>query len=152
MNHKKWFKIISYFFLGSSISIFISITFVNYASESWYAKSPISPPAFIFAPMWGSLFLLIFLSIKELINHKKLKYAFWLFSIQLLFNFAWGVFFSYFKSLVLSSISLVFAWFFILASVVEFRKVSKKAGYLLLPYLSWTTIAVIVSLSNAFVN
>ncbi|MBD3312788.1 hypothetical protein GF352_05035 [archaeon] len=152
MNYKKWFKIISYLFLGSSISIFISIPFINYTSESWYDKSPISPPAFIFAPMWGSLFFLIFLSIKELVKHKELKHSFWLFSTQLLLNFAWGLLFNYYKSLVLSAISLIFAWFFILATLTEFRRISKKAGYLLLPYSSWVSIAVIVSLSNAFVN
>lgn len=152
IDYHKGFKLISYLFLAFSILIFISIPFANYTSKSWYDKSPVSPSAFIFAPMWGSLFFLIFLSIRELVKHKKLKFPFWLFCIQLIFNFIWGVLFSYYKSLVLSAISLVFAWFFILASLVEFRMVSRKAGYLLLPYLSWATIAVIVSISNVFVN
>jgi tryptophan-rich sensory protein len=152
MNYNKWFKFISYFFLASSIGIFISIPFVKYTSESWYNKSPINPPAELFAPMWGSLFLLIFLSIRELNkSKKKLNLCFWLFSIQLLFNFVWGALFSL-KDLVLPAISLIFAWFFIIATLVEFRKISKKAGWLLLPYLSWVNVAVIVSLANVIVN
>ncbi len=149
MKYDKILNILYYLFLISAILTIISPLITGFSEST--NKSPLSPPQWIFYPMWTILFFLIALSLKTLrdkkISDKKLKIPVILFITQLVFNFLWGVIYGLGEPL-LALISLIFAWFFVLFSLTEFRELSKKSGYYLLPYLAWMTIAVIVSTSS----
>jgi benzodiazapine receptor len=148
---KKLVKILYYLFLISSILTIASILFTNFPEPT--GDNPISPPPWLFFPMWSGLFFLIALSLKELIDKKytdkQLKTPITLLLTQLIINFAWGVIYGVTKDSVLGTITLIFSWFFVLFTLIEFRNLNKKAGYLLIPYLAWSTCAVIVSLGTA---
>jgi len=64
----------------------------------------------------------------------------------------WGLVFGFTRSLSLSPIILLFAWFFILTAVIEFYKIDKRCAYLMVPYLAWVNAAVIVSIATAVYN
>ncbi|MFA5333867.1 MAG: TspO/MBR family protein [Candidatus Nanoarchaeia archaeon] len=155
MNYSKILKNLQYLFFISSILAFASWFFVKF-SQGNYVASPLSPPQWIFFPMWSFLFFMTGLSLRELsskgFSNAKLNFAFWIFIIQMLINFLWGSTFTALNSLIISAVILLFAWFFALFSFVEFRELSKKSAYLLLPYVCWMTVAVLVSLANAWVN
>ncbi|MFA5303855.1 MAG: TspO/MBR family protein [Candidatus Nanoarchaeia archaeon] len=155
MNYSKVLRNLQYLFFISSIIVFASWFFVKF-SQGNYVASPFSPPQWLFFPMWSFLFFMIGLSLRELSNkgfsNAKLNFAFWIFVIQMLINFLWGSTFVLLNSLIISAVILLFAWFFVLFSFVEFKELSKKSAYLLLPYLCWMTAAVLVSLGNAWVN
>lgn len=147
-------KILYYLFLASSVLTITSILFTNFPQPS--GNNPLNPPQWLFFPMWTGLFLLIALSLKELLkkkyNDKQLKTPITLLLIQLGINFFWGIVYAVTKSGLFGTIILIFSWFFVLFTLIEFRNLNKKAGYLLLPYLAWSTIAVIVSLSTTIIS
>jgi tryptophan-rich sensory protein len=83
---------------------------------------------------------------------KENKLAVSLYSIQLGLNALWSIIFFGLHSIVFGAIEIVFLWFFILVTIIEFKAVDKKAGYVLLPYLAWVTLATLLNISIAFFN
>lgn len=155
MDYNKVIKWLSYGFFIFSIMTILSILFTDF-SDSGYQSSPIAPPQWFFFFIWSFLFILIGLSLCRInslkIKNKLLALPTWLFIIQLIINFIWGLVFGLTRSLSLSPIILLFAWYFIIATIIEYYKLDKVSAYLMLPYLCWVTAAVIVSVSTAFYN
>jgi len=60
---------------------------------------------------------------------------------QLVVNFLWSTFFFQFGWYLFSFLWLVLLWVLILITLVRFYRISKPAGYLLIPYLLWVTFA-----------
>lgn len=152
---------ISWFKLGVSILITegagaIGSLFTFEAIPTWYAslnKSPITPPNWLFAPMWLTLFLLMGLALYIIWNNnEKQNLAFSLFAIQLVLNVFWSFLFFGQKQILFGAIEIVFLWYFILATVIEFRTSSKVASYLLFPYLAWVTVATVLNVSILWLN
>ncbi|VVB74471.1 TspO/MBR family protein [Candidatus Tiddalikarchaeum anstoanum] len=126
---------------------------------TWYValvKSPITPPNWLFGPMWTILYLLMGLSLyivwKKGIKSSQSKLSVSLFAIQLALNILWSVIFFGMHSLIGGVITIVFLWFFILGDIVETREVDKVAAYALLPYLAWVTIATLLNISILWFN
>ena len=124
---------------------------------TWYAslnKPPITPPNWLFGPMWLSLYTLMGIAFyivwkKGLKKHCLASTLYW---IQLGLNSIWSLIFFGMRDIVFGAIEIVFLWFFILATIIEFKAIDKKAGYLLLPYLAWVTLATLLNISIAFYN
>lgn len=137
----------------------IGSLFTYNAISTWYVslnKSPITPPNSIFAPMWITLFLLMGLSLYLIWNRGDLfrdnRLAFSLFLVQLILNVLWSFIFFGQKEFLLAGVEIVFLWFFILATILEFRLIDRAASYLLFPYLSWVTVATLLNFSIVWVN
>jgi tryptophan-rich sensory protein len=75
-----------------------------------------------------------------------------LFFIQLGLNALWTPLFFGFQQLVLGLVEIVFLDYFVIATIIEFKALDKRAGYMLLPYLAWLTAATILNLSIAWLN
>ena len=124
---------------------------------SWYNSlvSPVlSPPAFVFAPVWIILYVLIFISLLIFVfknnENKKLGYIY--FVIQLILNLSWtGVFFGL-KSILGGLIIIVVLDIFVALTMVEFLKVSKLATSLLVPYLLWILFATYLNSAYLILN
>lgn len=119
---------------------------------TWYAvlqKPSFSPPNYIFAPVWTTLYFLMGLSL-FLVLEKKLKKnknkIIILFAIQLLLNFIWSFVFFGLHSPVLAFIDIAMLWGSIIFLIYEFWKYSKTASFLLFPYLLWVSFASILNL------
>lgn len=129
------------------------------AIPGWYAslnRSPITPPSWFFAPIWVTLYFLMGLSL-YFVWQRRLEVtdswiALTLFSIQLTFNVLWSLIFFGLHQILFGAIEIVFLWFFIAATIVEFRVIDKKAAYLLFPYLAWVTAATLLNMSVLWLN
>ena len=64
-----------------------------------------------------------------------------LFSLQLLFNFAWSWIFFKQHQVGWAVVDLVFLWLAIVATMLTFFRRSRLAGWLLVPYLAWVSFA-----------
>ena len=64
-----------------------------------------------------------------------------LYATQLFFNFWWSIIYFNLKNYLFAFIWLIAMWGLIIATTLEFRKISKKAALLMVPYLLWTTFA-----------
>lgn len=108
-------------------------------------KPPLSPPGWLFPVVWTVLFILMGIaSYLVLVSGKpqgEINRALTVYGIQLIFNFFWSIFFFNFSLYLFSFIWLVLLWLLILAATVLFYRISKPAGYLMIPYLLWVTFA-----------
>lgn len=108
-------------------------------------KPSLSPPSWLFPVVWTVLFILMGIaSYLVLVSGKpqmEIKRALVVNGIQLIFNFFWSIFFFNFSLYLFSFIWLVLLWLLILATTVLFYRISKPAGYLMIPYLLWVTFA-----------
>ena len=150
------FSIIICEIIGASGSIF---TIPNI--PTWYAtleKPFFSPPNWIFAPVWTTLFFLMGVSLyiilenkdKKLIKQKNI--AIIIFGIQFFFNVLWSYLFFGLKSPLLGFIGIIVLWLSIITTIISFYKISKKSAYLLIPYLRWVSFALILNLAILLMN
>lgn len=115
---------------------------------TWYAgiiKPDINPPAWVFAPVWTTLFALMgiaaFLVWKHGLKRREVKIALTLFIVQLVLNMLWSVIFFGFHNPGGAFVELIFLWIAILVTIIIFAKISKPAAWLLVPYILWVSFA-----------
>ena len=93
----------------------------------------------------------LFLVWKEQSN-KKIKSAISVFILQFILNILWSAAFFGLRSPLLGLIVIIILLIAIIWNIVLFYRVSKFAGYLLVPYLLWTTFASFLNLSFYLLN
>jgi tryptophan-rich sensory protein len=127
---------------------FIGTLFTTPSITTWYAAlthPAFSPPNWVFAPVWTLLYLLIgiaaYLVWKAGGNRKDVRAALIIFVIQLALNAGWSIIFFGQHNPGGALIDIGLLWLAILATILTFYKVSKRAAYLLLPYIAWVTFA-----------
>lgn len=126
--------------------------------DSWYAtinKPSFNPPGWIFAPVWTTLYILIGLSFYLVWRNnfgEARKKVISIYFMQLIFNLLWSVLFFGLKSPLLGFIDIILLLIFIIANTIIFYKISKTAGYLLIPYLLWVSFASILNFSIFLLN
>lgn len=132
----------------------IGSIFTTTAIPGWYAtlvKPSFTPPNWVFAPVWTSLYLLMGISAflvwrKGLDNHL-VNSGLRIFILQLILNTLWSFLFFGLKSPLLGLIEIVLLWIAIVLTILNFFRVSKLAGILLLPYILWVSFAAILNFS-----
>lgn len=127
--------------------------------KTWYAeliKPSFSPPNWIFAPVWTILFILMGIAVwfiwQKGIANKKVKQAIFLFGLQLILNAKWSYLFFTFHSPLYAFIDIVILWLFILLTIISFFRLSKPAGWLMIPYIFWVSFALALNLSIVLLN
>lgn len=118
---------------------------------TWYAglnKPTFSPPNWVFGPVWTLLYFLMGVAL-FLVWRKKIPM---IFSLQLILNFVWSVVFFGMRSPLGGLIVIVLLWLAILGSIINFWKISRWAGILLIPYLGWVTFASILNYNIFILN
>lgn len=153
-----WKKLIISIIIAHSAGV-IGGLFTFSEIPTWYAsliKPPVTPPNWLFSPMWLSLYTLMGISYyfiwRKGFKTEQAKIARALYFIQLGMNALWSIIFFGLHSLIFGLIEIIFLWFVILFTMIEFRAIDKKAGYLLLPYLAWVLIATVLNLSILWIN
>lgn len=123
---------------------------MNYDKE-WYdslAKPKFQPPAWVFAPVWISLYFLMSVSfILVLIAHFKWTniFAYLLFVAQIAVNFSWTpIFFEQHNLRRAFGVSALLT-LLVFLTMIFFYTISKLAGILLLPYFLWCCFATVLS-------
>ncbi len=117
-------------------------------SGSWYAgiaKPFFSPPGFVFAPVWTTLYILMGISLyliwMEGTGRKEVRIALFVFAVQLVLNGLWTFLFFGLQSPLLGLIEIIVLWIFIVLTIVLFYRIRKTSAYLLVPYLLWVSFA-----------
>ena len=109
------------------------------------SKPPLSPPGWLFPLVWTILYILMgFASYLVLVSgadRLDIPYAMLLYAVQLAFNFLWPLFFFGLSAYLFAFVWLLVFWLLIIAAVIFFFRISRVAGYLLIPYILWVTFA-----------
>ena len=125
---------------------------------SWYQslnKPLFTPPAWLFSPVWIILYItlaisLILYSIKY--TEKKKSWGYILFFTQLLVNLAWTPAFFGVKNIALALALIILLDILVVFTIFEFKKVSKTASRILIPYLIWILYATYLNFSYLILN
>ncbi len=144
------------FVLVALIPGFLGAYFTTANIPTWYAglnKPPYLPPNEVFGPVWTMLYILIGISgyIVWMESKGNLK-VFRIYALQLLLNFLWSYMFFGLRNPSLGFITIVALWIAVLLNIIVFRKISKRASYLLIPYILWITFASYLNLGVLLLN
>ena len=128
--------------------------------ETWYPtliKPSFNPPNWIFAPVWTLLYMMMGVAggliwSKSDINKNLVKTALWLFAIQLILNALWSYLYYGLHSRMLAGMEIVLLWVMIFATYKQFAKIDNTAAYLMLPYLTWVSFAMILNANIWWLN
>ncbi len=113
----------------------------------WYymlKKPALTPPSWVFSPVWTVLYFMMFLSVLIFIRDNSFKikvFPLVVFVLQLALNLSWSPVFFGMKNIkgafLIVSILLVLVGL----NIYLFSKTSVIAGVLLVPYFLWTAFA-----------
>jgi len=127
--------------------------FTSPSIPTWYAmleKPDFTPPGWVIGSVWITLFLLMGIALYLVwargLETKGVKRALGVFSIQLILNILWSVVFFGLRNPFYALIEIILLWIAILITIIEFYRIDKKAGVLLVPYILWVTFAAFLNL------
>lgn len=116
-------------------------------------QPPLTPPMWLFPIVWTILFILMGIASYLIYSaDADTSMALTLYAIQLVLNFFWSIWFFNCRWYLFSLIWLLCLWGFIIATMVSFFRISKPAGYMLLPYFIWVTFAAYLNLGVYLLN
>ncbi|MGD2133226.1 MAG: tryptophan-rich sensory protein [Maricaulaceae bacterium] len=126
---------------------------------TWYAgldKPGFTPPNWVFAPVWTSLYLLMAVAAWRLLaapaGTPGRKLAVWLFYVQLAFNLAWSWMFFAAQSPLLGAINIVPQWILIVGAIAASWRVDRFAAACLAPLAAWVAYAAALNFGVLILN
>jgi len=126
------------------------------SKEPWYSslkKSFLTPPDWIFAPVWTLLYLLMAIAIWHAWH--KSNYSInliYIYLAHLFFNTTWSIVFFVYHSISVALINLIIIILFIIYLILRYKDISKLSFYLMIPYLLWSCYALILNLTLLILN
>jgi len=142
------------FIIISQAAGIIGSIFTSPAIPGWYAslnKPSFNPPGWVFGPVWIILYTMMGLA-AWLVWQKwgesgLAKTAVILFFIHLVFNTLWSFLFFGLQNPLLAFIEIIILWAMILALIILYYQLDKRAAYLMIPYLLWVSFAALLNFS-----
>jgi tryptophan-rich sensory protein len=130
----------------------IGSVFTASSLDNWYLlleKPSFNPPSWVFFPVWTALYTLMGISLylvwEKGLQKPEVKKGIFIFGIQLGLNSLWSFLFFGLKSPYYAFIEIILLWLAIFLTILQFRKISKTASYLLLPYIIWVSFAAVLN-------
>ncbi|GAA2860715.1 tryptophan-rich sensory protein [Streptosporangium fragile] len=121
--------------VGSLAAVDAGSEYLSLERPSW------APPQWLFGPVWTVLYIMIALSGWLAWSARGRTPALGVYAAQLVLNAAWTPLFFGAGRYGLAFAEIVVLWLAIAGTVVMFRRISRPAAWLLVPYLLWVTYA-----------
>ena len=121
--------------------------------NSWYPtliKSPLTPPVSAFPIAWGIIYLCMGLSfglIWNKLSANRLGLG-WIFTLQLILNFAWSFMFFYLRSPLSGFINILLLDIVVLFYILTVHRINRLSAWLFIPYILWLAFATYL---NAYI-
>ena len=154
MTKNKYFSFIIILlitFAAPAIGSYATSTF----KEPWYSEiilPSFNPPSWVFAPVWTTLYIMMALAIWKIwINSFDLK-TLQLYFIHLFFNGTWSIVFFGLHQIAFALINLFIILIFIVLLMKRYFYLDKISFYLMIPYLLWSSYALILNSSILVLN
>lgn len=136
----------------SQLAGVIGSIFTTPAIPTWYAeleRPAFSPPNWIFGPVWITLYTLMgiaaWLVWRQGLGNREVRVGLTLFGVQLVLNALWSYVFFGRQAPFEGFMEIILLWLAILLTIVAFFRVSKPAGWLMIPYIVWVSFAAVLN-------
>jgi benzodiazapine receptor len=115
---------------------------------TWYTtlqKPGFTPPSWLFGPVWTTLYLLMGIALYLVWRRGDNRFALAIFAVQLVLNAGWTlVFFG--MRWPAGGLAVILALLVaIVATMVAFVRIDRRAAILLVPYLCWVGFATLLN-------
>lgn len=137
-------------FILTAVAVGAAASFVTQPSiPTWYARlnqPGITPPNWVFAPVWTTLYVLMGFAawrVWRITGLKSVEMLAW--GLQLALNLAWSVIFFGLHRIGAALVEILLLDLAILYTLLLFWRRDARAGALLLPYLAWTSFATLLT-------
>jgi benzodiazapine receptor len=130
----------------------------NSSDQEWYTsleKPLVTPPSWVFAPVWTVLYVLLALSLIRIWDAKDSEERQrWLcaFFAQLVLNVLWSLLFFGLHSLLWGWICILILWFIVIILFLDAYQLDTVTALFLAPYLAWVTFAGILNFWIWYIN
>jgi tryptophan-rich sensory protein len=148
--------------LGFAVLVFAVAAFAAWGSSDARAfygdlvKPSWAPPSAVFGPVWIFLYALMAMAAwfvwRARGSIELVGAQLGLFVAQLLLNGLWSWLFFTWQLGALALVDICLLWLVLLATVVQFWRVSRLAAVLLLPYLLWVSFATALTAATWRMN
>ena len=137
----------------TALLIIIGVTFLGaiigsrFLPGAWYAgltKPSLTPPNWVFGPVWSSLYVMMGLAAWMVWRTREIKpvhVPLAMYGVQLILNCLWSYLFFGLNRPGLALMDIIALWAAILAAMILFFSRSRVAGLLFGPYFLWVTFA-----------
>ena len=155
MLKNKFISFILFLIITYSASFVGGLVTINF-KEPWYSglvRSNFTPPDWVFAPVWTTLYLMMTLAIWFFWHSKNRDFkTVYIYLIHIFFNTTWSVVFFGFHNISLALINLIILIFLIIILILRFKSVNNVSSYLMIPYLLWTGYALFLNINLLILN
>ncbi len=123
------------------------------ASAEWYnslVKPSWNPPAWLFGPVWSSLYTMMGVSAWLVWKDNGFKYArsaLLLFLFQLFLNGLWSQLFFNLNVIGWALAEIILLLVAIITTTIHFFPLNRVAGWLMVPYIAWVGFATLLTAS-----
>ena len=154
MFNNKYLSLVIIFlitFLASAIGGVVTSIY----KEPWYSQiiqPSFSPPSSVFGPVWTTLYILMSVAIWLNWISNKDKNSIKIYFVHIFFNGMWSVIFFGFHQILLALLNLLIILFFIIWLMKIYYINNKLSFLLMLPYLLWSSYALILNASILYLN
>ena len=119
------------------------------SKEPWYStiiKPTFTPPDWVFAPVWITLYLAMSVAIWLIwINPNRSTKAIFIYFIHLFINGSWSLFFFGLHLILVSLIVIGIIIFFVIWLIKLYYPINKLGAFLMAPYLAWLSYAFVLN-------
>mgnify|MGYP001328785051 FL=1 len=138
-------------FAASGIGGFVTSSF----KEPWYSEiilPTFNPPSWVFSPVWTALYILMSVAIWIVWSKTSNKKILQLYFVHLFFNAIWSVIFFGFHQIFIALIDLGIILVFIIWLMKIYYQINKISFLLMMPYLLWSTYALVLNATIFYLN
>jgi len=155
MIKNKFFTFILFFIITYSASLIGGLATINF-KEPWYSliiRPSFSPPDWVFAPVWTTLYFMMTLSVWLFWHstNRDMKTVY-IYFIHIIVNTTWSITFFVFHQIAISILVLIILIALIIILIKNFKRVNLISSYLMIPYLLWCCFALVLNLSIFVLN
>ena len=154
MFNNKYLSLITIVLITFSASAIGGVVTSIY-KEPWYSQiiQPFfSPPSSVFGPVWTTLYILMSIAIWLNWISNKDKNSVKIYFVHIFFNGTWSIVFFGFHQILLALLNLLLIIFFIIWLMRIYYSNNKFSFLLMLPYLLWSSYALILNASILYLN
>ena len=155
MIKNKFLTFILFFVITYSASLIGGLATINF-KEPWYSliiRPSFSPPDWVFAPVWTTLYFMMTLAIWLFWHstNKDMKTVY-IYFIHIIVNTTWSITFFVFHQIAISILVLIILIALIIILIKNFKRVNLISSYLMIPYLLWCCYALFLNFNLYILN